>query len=95
MFEFAGVGIVSIIMGLAQLLKKMGFKTKYIPIANLVMGLAAGIFILNQNNVRAGIVQGLAMGLSASGLFSSVKNVYQEASANSKSAAAKLSNANN
>jgi NADH:ubiquinone oxidoreductase subunit 4 (subunit M) len=94
MFEFAGVCIVSVIMGLAQLLKKMGFKTRYIPIANLVMGLAAGIFILNPKDVRAGIVQGLAMGLSASGLFSSVKNVYQEATKDSDTAA-KLSNANN
>jgi len=73
---YAGVPAVLLIMGIAELLKGIGFNSKFIPVVNLILGLAAGI-LLNPNDVTKGVFIGLAVGLSASGLYSGVKNTKQ------------------
>jgi len=73
---YAGIPAVLLIMGIAEMLKGLGFNAKFLPIVNLMLGLAAGI-ILNQNDVLKGIFTGLAVGLSASGLYSGVKNTKE------------------
>lgn len=75
--SFAGVAIVPLVVGLSEILKRFGLNIKFVPIVNLVMGLAIGILLLNPTNIRAGMIQGLFIGLSASGLYSGVKNVMQ------------------
>ena len=76
MLVYAGIPAVLLIMGIAEMLKGLGFNAKFLPIVNLMLGLAAGI-ILNQNDVLKGIFTGLAVGLSASGLYSGVKNTKE------------------
>lgn len=73
---YAGIPAVFIIMGIAELLKNIGFYPKFIPVVNLGLGLAAGI-ALNTDDIMAGVFTGLAVGLSASGLYSGVKNVKE------------------
>lgn len=75
--SFTGVAIVPLVVGLSEILKRFGLNIKFVPIVNLVMGLAIGILLLNPTNIRAGMIQGLFIGLSASGLYSGVKNVMQ------------------
>ena len=75
--NYAGIAVVPIIIGLAEIFKKIGLSTKFIPIVNLVFGLMAGILVLQPTDLIAGIIQGLFIGLSASGLYSSVKNVKE------------------
>lgn len=77
--EYAGIPAVMLIMGISEVLKRTGFNAKYIPFINLILGLGAGI-TLNYPDVTKGIFEGLACGLTASGIFSSVKNVTQEIS---------------
>jgi hypothetical protein len=76
LLQYAGIPAVLLIMGLAELFKRMGLNAKIIPIINIVLGLAAGI-ALNPNDTLKGIFIGLAVGLSASGLYSGTKNVIQ------------------
>lgn len=76
LLEYAGIPAVLLIMGIAQLLKNTGFNAKYIPIINLVLGLTVGI-VLNMSDITKGVFVGLAVGLSASGLYSGSKNVMQ------------------
>lgn len=73
---YAGIPAVALIMGIAELLKKVGFNAKFIPVVNVVLGLVAGI-ALNTNDIMAGIFTGLAVGLSAGGLYSGAKNVKE------------------
>jgi len=73
---YAGIPAVLLIMGIAELLKGLGFNPKFIPIVNVVLGLVAGI-TLKSDDIIAGIFTGIAVGLSASGLYSGVKNTKE------------------
>lgn len=73
--ELYGIGLVAIIMGISEVLKKAGFYEKFIPIVNLILGLGAGFLV--SSNVKEAIIIGAFIGLSASGLYSGVKNVHQ------------------
>jgi len=76
--EYAGIAIVPLIIGLSEVIKKIGFNQKFIPVVNLILGLIAGIVFISPGNIKVGIIQGLFIGLSASGLYSGTKNVIQE-----------------
>jgi hypothetical protein len=76
--QYTDVIIIPIIIALSQLLKGIGFNAKFIPIVNLILGLIAGITYLYPGDIKAGILYGLMMGLSASGLYSGTKNVVEE-----------------
>jgi len=75
--EYAGIAIVPLIIGLSEVIKRIGFNQKFIPVVNLILGLAAGIIFTSPDNIKVGIIQGIFIGLSASGLYSSTKNVVQ------------------
>jgi uncharacterized membrane protein len=76
--EFAGIALIPLVMGISEVIKKVGFNQKFLPIVNLILGLGAGIVFLNPGDIKAGVIQGLFIGLSASGLYSGVKNVAEE-----------------
>lgn len=72
------VAQVGLIIGLAEVLKKSGVPSRWIPIADLVMGLISGIGFYGYaegHGLANGVLVGLALGLSACGLFSGIKNV--------------------
>ena len=73
--ELYGFAIVPLIVGLVEVLKNKGLSSADAPIAAIILGLGAG-FAVEQANpshiwVRA-IVYGVAYGLMASGIYSSV-----------------------
>lgn len=72
-----GVALVPIIVGLAEVAKRIGFPKKFIPVLDLALGLAAGFFYVAPGNYAEAVLVGIALGLSASGLYSGVKNVAQ------------------
>ena len=69
--------LIPIIVALAELWKKVfGEKvTKFIPLINLALGIAGGI--VYSSTIKEGIYNGILAGLSASGLYSSAKNIVQ------------------
>jgi hypothetical protein len=73
-FEYAGLALIPIIIGLVEVMKKLGMPDKLAAIPSLILGLAAGIFYISPGDVKTGIVTGIFMGLSASGLYSGVKS---------------------
>ena len=71
---------VLIIMGLAEIAKKIGLNKKYIPLLDLVLGLISGVAVYSismEYEIVQGIMIGLAIGLSACGLFSGIKNLKE------------------
>lgn len=76
--EYAGIALIPLVIGISEVIKKIGFNQKFIPVVNLILGLAAGIIFLNPGDIKAGIIQGIFIGLSASGLYSGTKNIIQE-----------------
>ena len=80
-YLLAPAGQVALIIGLAQLAKNLGLKAKYIPLFDVICGLVGGIlvyFIEFKYDLIQSIMIGLAIGLSACGLFSGIKNVIEK-----------------
>lgn len=71
---------VALIIGLAELIKRVGCPTKFIPLIDLGLGLVSGICIYGLTmgyGITESVVLGIALGLSACGLFSGIKNVTE------------------
>lgn len=69
---------VGIIIGLAEIIKRLGVPSKWIPVVDVVLGLILGVLVnglLAGYGIAQGVLVGVALGLSACGLFSGVKNV--------------------
>ncbi|AXI07680.1 hypothetical protein CUC15_01145 [Oceanobacillus zhaokaii] len=78
MFEIYDVVLIPLIIGLVQLLRTLGLRKKYLPLASLIFGLAGGIFYMYPDDLKGGIIVGLMLGLSASGLYSGTKNALED-----------------
>jgi len=75
------VSQVALIMAMAELIKQLGLDKRWIPLVDLGLGLLSGICVFTiyfGMQVIEGIVIGIALGLSACGLFSGVKNVAEK-----------------
>ena len=75
------IGQIALIIGIAEMVKKIGFPAKYIPLLDVVIGLIGGVVVygISYNyGILKGIMLGLAIGLSACGLFSGVKNLIEK-----------------
>ena len=74
------VAQIALIIGLAEVAKRVGYPVKYIPLIDLALGLISGICvfgILLDMGIAYGVLIGIALGLSACGLFSGIKNISQ------------------
>lgn len=73
---------VLLIMAIAELVKSLNlFDKKFIPLLDLVLGIISGIVVFGVIGGKGYIVStiiGIALGLSACGLFSGVKNVVKK-----------------
>lgn len=62
--------LIPVIVGLVEVSKGLGVSNRYMPIVALVLGLGATWIIGDFN-----IIQGIVVGLSASGLYAGTKSV--------------------
>lgn len=69
--------LVPLVMSISELLKMIGINPKLIPIVNIILGLIGGLVYLNPYDLKLGILQGIIIGLTSSGLYSSVKNINE------------------
>ena len=76
--ELYDVVLVPLIVGLVQLLKITGLKKRFLPLASLVFGVLGGVFYIFPQDIKAGILVGIMMGLSASGLYSGGKAMVEK-----------------
>ena len=76
-FVLSPAAQIALIIGLAELAKKTGLPTRWVPLLDLALGILSGVLVfglLMGKGIPQGIVVGLALGLSACGLFSGIKN---------------------
>lgn len=64
--------IVAVITAVGEGLKKAGVPKKFMPVASVGIGIAAGFFFVD-GEIANRIFYGVAMGLGASGLFDMTK----------------------
>jgi hypothetical protein len=63
---------VAIIIGLVEVIKRMGLNSKYAPFVSVVLGVAFS-FLFPQANIGLTIVFGIIVGLTSCGLYSGTK----------------------
>ena len=68
--------LIPIVVALAQVVKGIGLDVKYVPLVDIFLGVLGAYFYVPSahNNVPMGILIGIIIGLSASGLYSGGKN---------------------
>lgn len=76
-FEYAGLAIIPIIIGLVEVLKRLGMPEKLSAIPALILGELAGIFYVSPDSIKTGILIGIFLGLSSCGMYSVTKNGIQ------------------
>lgn len=77
MFDIYDVVLIPLIIGLVEMLKGVGLPKRLLPVASLFFGIAAGIFYVYPDDIKGGILVGIMLGLSASGLYSGTKNTIE------------------
>lgn len=70
---FYGVGLIPLLVGLVEVVKRIGLPSKFAPLVSVALGLILG-FMVYSDPTQA-ILVGIAFGLSASGLYSGGKAV--------------------
>ena len=72
---------VALVIGISEIIKRLGLPAKFIPLVDLFLGQLSGIGVFGLalgQGIPNGIVIGLAIGLSACGLFSGIKNLTKK-----------------
>lgn len=90
-FSVYGIALVPIILGMVELLKRVGIPKKLSPLAAVILGLLAGFYYLAPGEPKKAIFLGIVSGLSAIGLWSGTKNTLEEFSSNANDKIHKLS----
>lgn len=70
--------LMGIVVALAEVVKQLGVPVRFIPLADIVIGVAVS-FLVNYKTqgVTKSILIGVALGLSGCGAFSGVKNLFE------------------
>ena len=71
------VAIIPLIIGVTELVKKLGLPNKFAAILSAVLGVVIGLVYVAPENPLEGVLVGLSMGLAASGLYSGTKNTVE------------------
>lgn len=65
--------LLAVVIGLDELAKKLGLPTRWAPALSLVLGIACGLIFFIDKGVPIAALNGVVLGLSASGLYSGLK----------------------
>lgn len=72
-----GIAMIPVVLGLVEVMKRLGLPTKWAPLASLALGLVFSFFYLAPGEPGKAILTGIVVGLGASGLWSGSKTTMQ------------------
>lgn len=73
----ASMALIPIVVGLVELLKRLGLPSNLAPLAALALGTAGALFYVAPGEPGRAILSGLIIALSAMGLYSGPKAAAQ------------------
>ncbi|KYH34510.1 hypothetical protein CLTEP_15590 [Clostridium tepidiprofundi DSM 19306] len=79
-FNYKGIALIPIVTLIVNIIKKAGVPSKFAPLVSLIIGLIFGILFLADSDVKQGILLGIIIGISASGLYSNGKELTRNIS---------------
>lgn len=74
-FDYEGIALIPVITVLVNLIKKIGISNRILPAISIVIGIIFGVIFYGEGDLKKGILAGLVMGMSASGLYSNGRSV--------------------
>lgn len=77
-FQATDAIIIALVIGLVEIATRMGMPKRFAPALALVLGVAGGIVYIFPQEPKMGVLIGLVMGLSASGLYSGTKTTLKK-----------------
>lgn len=72
-----GMALVPVIMGMTELLKRVGIPKKYTPLFAILLGVLCGFYYLSPDDPKKAVFLGIVIGLSSIGLYSGTKNTVE------------------
>ncbi len=75
--EYAGIAIIPLLIGVLEILKRLGISKKIVPVISVVLGVGLGIVLFADGDTITGVIKGIFIGLSAVGLYSGTKNTIE------------------
>ena len=72
------VVLVPLLIGILEVVKKLGLDPKYIPVVSVGLGVISGFALNGLSNPVESAYTGIAVGLAAVGLYSGTKNTLQK-----------------
>jgi hypothetical protein len=72
-----GVAMVPVVIGLVAAATGLGMPKKLAPVLAVGLGVAVGVLYVNPGDTMQGVLSGVAIGLSAVGLYSGAKNALE------------------
>ena len=69
-FTYEGIALIPVVTILVNIIKRIGVPSKFHPLISLVIGIAFGIIFIGNGDIKKGILSGIIIGISASGLYS-------------------------
>ena len=76
-YTYEGIVVSAIIIGLIEVMKRLGMPDKFSPVPSILLGLAAGMIFIKPDDWKAGVIIGLNIGLAACGAFSIGKTAVE------------------
>lgn len=71
------IALVPVIIGLVEVFKTLGLTDRYAALASLLLGVVAGVVFADTGILAQDVLVGIALGLSASGLYSGSKSLVE------------------
>lgn len=71
--ESYGIAMIPVVLGLVELMKRLGLPSKWAPLTSMALGLVSGFFYMAPGEPAKAILTGIVVGLGASGLWSGSK----------------------
>lgn len=79
-YIFTPFAQVALIIGIAEVAKRLGLPKRWIPLFDVILGMLTGVLafgVVLEYGVFQGLYVGIAVGLAACGLFSGIKNTIE------------------
>lgn len=77
-FEATDTVLIAVIIGLVAMATQLGLPKRFAPATALILGVVGGMVYIFPSDPKMGVLIGMVMGLSATGLYSGTKNTLKK-----------------
>ena len=73
-FEYLGIAIPAVVVGVLQLAKVAGLPKRLVPYVNIVLSVVGSVVFLYPGEIKKGVFVGILIALTSTGVYQITKN---------------------